>query len=38
MNTVFNWKLITVPGVAHSNEQMAKMAGALFKMNIKNNQ
>jgi len=38
MNTVFNWKLITVPGVAHSNEQMAKMTGALLKMNIKNNQ
>lgn len=31
----FRWKLISLPGVAHSNAETAKAAGALFKMNIR---
>lgn len=34
LNSPFNWKLITLPGVAHSNAETAKAAGALFKMNL----
>ena len=33
-NAIFNWKLATLPGVAHSNAETAKAAGALFKMNL----
>ena len=35
MNTPFRWKLITLPGVAHSNASTAKAIGALFKMNLR---
>jgi hypothetical protein len=31
----FRWKLISLPGVAHSNAETAKAAGALFKMNLR---
>lgn len=34
LNTPFHWKLITLPGVAHSNAETAIAAGALFKMNF----
>lgn len=35
LNTPFRWKLITLPGVAHSNASTAKAIGALFKMNLR---
>ena len=35
MKTPFRWKLISMPGVAHSNAETAKAAGALFKMNLR---
>ncbi len=35
LNTAFNWQLITVPGVAHSNKEIAKIAAALFTMKIR---
>lgn len=31
----FRWKLISLPGVAHSNAETAKAAGSLFKMNLR---
>ncbi len=35
LNTPFRWRLISLPGVAHSNAETAKAAGALFKMNLR---
>ncbi|MFM7672593.1 MAG: hypothetical protein ACKO6Q_08395 [Bacteroidota bacterium] len=35
LKTPFRWKLISMPGVAHSNAETAKAAGALFKMNLR---
>lgn len=35
LKTPFRWKLISLPGVAHSNAETAKAAGALFKMNLR---
>jgi hypothetical protein len=35
LRTPFRWKLITMPGVAHSNASTAKAIGALFKMNLR---
>ena len=35
LRSPFRWKLITLPGVAHSNASTAKAIGALFKMNLR---
>lgn len=35
LNTPFNWKLFSVPGVGHSNKEISKFAAALFFMNIR---
>lgn len=34
LNLPFNWHLFTMPGVAHSNAETAKLAGAIFRSKL----